>query len=130
MRTTFLILALVVCVSGCGGSAGNIESNPDLKDIKNAVSILNDIDVPEEWKKLFVDGAAPDDLKPYDDPIFILPEGTNATFTGDEAEFDVVIVTETGDTDGDGFPDDQETTMTWTAQKVGEKWRLKTAPLP
>ena len=128
MRTTFLVLALV-CVSGCGGP-GSVESDPDLKDIKNAVSILNDIDVPEEWKKLFVDGAAPDDLKPYDDPIFILPEGTNATFTGDEAEFDVVIVTETGDTDGDGFPDDQETTMTWTAQKVGEKWRLKTAPLP
>ncbi len=128
MRTTFLVLALVVCVSGCGGSAGTIESNPDLKDIKNAVSILNDIDVPEEWKKLFVDGAAPDDLDPYDDPIFILQP--NAKVTGDSAEFEVLIVTEIGDTDGDGQPDEQETTMTWTAQKVADKWRLKTVPLP
>ena len=130
MRTTYLVLALVVCVSGCGGSGGSIdESEGDLKDIKNMVTILNDIDVPESWKKLFVDGAAPDDLAPYDEPIFIF-ENQNVTISGDAAEFDVLVVTDLGDTDGDGVTDEREDTMTWTAQKVGNKWKLKTAPLP
>ena len=129
MRTTFLVLALVVCVSGCGGSGGTIESNPDLSGIRNAVAILNDIDVPEEWKKLWVDGAAPDDLKPYDEPIFIF-ENQNVTMSDDAAEFDVVVLIDTGDTDEDGRAVEQKTVMTWTAQKVNEKWRLKTAPLP
>ena len=39
-------------------------------------------------------------------------------------------MTEIDDIDGDGVNDEQVATAIWTAQKVGKKWKIKTAPLP
>ena len=129
MRTTFLILILIVCVSGCGGPP-DIESNPDLSGINNVVRMVGDTDDEEGWKLLFAEGSVPADITPYDGPIFALPAEPNVNISGDTAEIEVLVITEVPDMDGDGVPDEQEATTTWTAQKVGEKWKLKSAPLP
>jgi hypothetical protein len=130
MRTTFLVLALVVCVSGCGESSHPLESNPEWNDINNVVNLVDDID-DENWADLFVEGSVPADPEPYREPIIGLPDVPKVTIRGgDTAEFEVVFLTEIDDIDGDGVNDEQVATAIWTAQKVGKKWKIKTAPLP
>ena len=103
MRTTFLVLALVVCVAGCGGSSDPIESNPDFTGINNVVGLVDDVD-DEGWAELFVEGAAPADSKPYGDHIFTLPAEPQVNISGDTAEIEVLVLTEVPDMDGDGVP--------------------------
>ena len=122
MRTIFLVLALVVCVSGCRGSSDPITSNPDLTNFQNMVGLVGDTD-GVGWAQLFVEGAAPADSKPYGDHIFTLPAEPKVNVSGDSAEIDVLVLTEVNG-------EEQEVTVTWTAQKIGDKWKLKTAPLP
>ena len=129
MRTNWLVLALVVCMSGCGGSGDKIESNPDLKGVNDVVRMVGDTE-DEDWPKLFVEGSAPADVKPYDGPIFAMPPEPKVNISGDTAEVEVLVISEGPDTDGDGINDEIEQTVTWTAQKVGEKWLIKSAPLP
>jgi hypothetical protein len=124
-----MVLALVVCVAGCGKGTDPIQSNPELDAINNVVVLAGDTD-SDSWAELFVEGAAPADSKPYGDHIFTLPAEPNVNISGDTAEIEVLVLTEIPDMDGDGVPDEQEDTVTWTAQKIGEKWKLKTAPLP
>ena len=129
MRTTFLVLVLVVCVAGCGKSSDPIQSNPELDAINNVVGLVDDTDA-EDWATMFVEGAAPADSKPYGGYLITLPADPKFNVSGDTAEFEVLLLTEVPDNDGDGMPDEQEETATWTAQKIGDKWKIKTAPLP
>jgi len=129
MRTTFLVLPLVVCVAGCGQSSDPIQANPELDAINNVVGLAADTD-SDSWATLFVDGAAPADSTPYGGHIFTLPAEPNVNISGDSAEIEVLILTSLDEVDAEGFPVEQESTATWTAQKIGEKWRLKSAPLP
>ncbi len=129
MRTTILVLGFMVCISGCGGSGATIQDNPDLTDLNNLVGMAGSTD-GEGWEALFVEGAAPADKTPYTDPIFALPAVPKVNISGDTAEIEVLMLTAGPDTDGDGVPDEIETTLTWTAQKVGDVWKLKSAPLP
>jgi len=76
---------------------------------------------PKSFRELFVEGAAPSEQqRPLYAKYGIQPSAP--TINGDTATVEVRIY-------DDGAGKDVGT-VTWTLVREGEKWKLKTAPLP
>jgi hypothetical protein len=89
--------------------------------IKNAVSSLADFaESRPQFEAAFVQGAAPNETEQKKYVQFSL-RPKEPTITGTTANIDVEAV-KPGQLEG--------TVVKWTVEKEGDKWKLKTAPLP
>ena len=98
--------------------SNNFNEGTTIADVADMSDMIGD---PEDFKSLFVEGAVPDDAQRmrYKGHVFAASDpaisGNTATMTvtiRKTSTFEVVGETE------------------WTAEKVGERWVLKAAPLP
>jgi len=106
---------------GCGKSAP--EAGGDVDTIQKLVQSLPDrASNPKVFKDFFVDGSAPSDKDRPSFSKYQLKSGGRPTVSGDTATMNVVFYDDTAGKDVG--------TTTWTFAKQGDKWKIKTAPLP
>jgi hypothetical protein len=121
-----LFLSTVPLAAGCGGGVGDDVTPPDYgsEDGKAIAELVSRIDDargdPAKFKKLFA-GAAPANPKEYDKYLYAVevgsPKVTGADATasvGVHKESDYAVVG----------------TKEWAFTKVGDQWKIKSAPLP
>ncbi len=120
-RWATMVLLLAVA-QGCGGEAERTE--PKLTEEQKVCAAADMSDMvgdPEDFRSLFVDGAVPDDSQKrrYKGRSF---GASDPKISGNSATMTVVIRdVNTWEVLGE---------VEWTAEKVGDRWKLKTAPLP
>ena len=111
---------MILLSGGCGGDEQQ-QPLTEKQEVCAAADMSDMIGDPEDFKSLFVEGAVPDDAQRmrYKGHVFAASDpaisGNTATMTvtiRKTSTFEVVGETE------------------WTAEKVGERWVLKAAPLP
>ncbi len=121
-------LLLLATLAGCGGSS-NLELN-DAVRIGIVVSNVSEAvtsPAAERFERLFAEGVAPPvaERAKYGPPLQFNVEG-EPEVSGDSATFSVKVVRDE--------PNAAEPVavgqVEWTAVKVGDQWKLKTAPLP
>ncbi len=115
-----VLLSLMIAATGCGGGDDDKDrSYSDEEKVSGVIDISDVVSKPEEFKAAFVDGAAPEDATLYKGHSFA---ASDASVSGDSATITVVIrKVSTGKIVGE---------KDWTAQKVGDSWKLKSAPMP
>lgn len=115
-----LLLPLAAICSGCGGEKQEVA--PEDTRMVGLVTSLEDVaGDPKNFQSLFAEGAAPKDSErpKYKQHKFQVKDTPRVS--GDTAVFTVVVSKPDGAVVGE---------KEWTAVKVGDKWKLKDAPLP
>jgi hypothetical protein len=116
----FLALALFCLLAvGCGGGGG-AGTPEEERQLGSQVSMLADMaDKYDTFKEQFAAGAAPPEaeMKKYGELQFA---GDPPKITGDTATIPITVIKQ-GQILGK---------VEWTAVKEGDKWKIKTAPLP
>jgi len=118
----FLALLIGTMLAGCGGGSDptkNSDEDAVIGVLHNAYDIADD---PASFKALFVEGAAPAEKGRLLLTKSHLKEKAKPTISGDTA----TIVTQVIENNGGKELGE----VTWTFVKQGEKWKIKTAPLP
>jgi len=113
------VLLLLAVVAGCPKAERERPTTfPDKGQVEALVLNLNPD--PEEFPRFFTDDAVPSDSRREQYGEYSL-KPTSVSVDGESATVTVEFQDENGTVVGE-----QE----WTAVKVGDEWRLKTAPLP
>lgn len=115
---------VVLLAAGCGGGSSvflpDYGSEEGLK-IAQMVSIFNDAKAsPSKFKTMFAD-APPAAAKAFDKYLYEVEVGSPRV-TGSTATATVRLLKEADNS--------LVTTKEWTFSKVGDAWKIKTAPLP
>ena len=122
--TSILGLALLTLSIGCGGEADQVDAELNVEEgeaVARIASGLSDCVGSEElFAGAFVDGS------PVDDETRAKYRGFNfvadaATISGDTATIPVAI---------EDANEQIIANVEWTAVKEGDRWKLKTAPMP
>jgi len=127
LKQTFRCVSLIallfasLVVLGCGGAPA--ARNPDEVAICTLPSVVSEEAAHEKaFKERFVDGAAPSDKDRLRIPTYAVTNNNKPIITGDTATLQVYF--------GDRTTNDKVGETTWTFEKQGGKWKIKTAPLP
>jgi len=115
----FLLAATLI---GCGGREAPGPNESPADQLAAELRALPDRALnPKVFRELFVEGAAPsDEQRPNYAKYGIRPAAPS--IDGDNATVQVSIYDDRAGKDVG--------TVTWTLVKQGDKWKLKTAPLP
>jgi hypothetical protein len=122
---SFLLLASLVSMAGCGSEGGTANKaldvgGPDATAVAALVEDLNDANTSsKKLDQLFVKGAKPTDLKQFSKCSFYI--SGKPSVSGSSATCKVRIDDAAGKTLGE--PE-------WSFEKDGAKWKVKAAPMP
>ncbi len=120
-RVALFLLLVMFALAGCSGSTPTGPSTDD-RDVAAAVaaSIPDAASNAKSFKALFAGDAPEKERTRYTKYQFRTPE--KATVSGDTATVKVVVHDDNAGKDVG--------TVTWELVKQGDKWKLKSAPLP
>ena len=128
MLAAWAMITMCLMVGGCGGGADQIDElyASDAGKVMDCVeTVQGAAGEPDgkRWEQIMADPDAIDksQRKGYT-KYFFRTQSTEIEISGDTATFPVKV--------GDPATGDEVSTVTWTAQKVGEDWKLKDTPLP
>jgi hypothetical protein len=110
---------LLSLVAGCGSTDDGESSEADR--VSALVSEVGDAAArPDAFRALFVEGSAPDDAQrqQYRDYMYL---ATNVDIEGAEATIEVLV---------EDAGDNVVGTVTWTARRQDNTWKLDTVALP
>jgi hypothetical protein len=119
-RYSPLLLCLAALV-GCGARAETMAPSSHTEFVNLVDTMVDSVRAPSKFKACFAAGAEPPlaERKKYEKHILVTsPE---ATVEGDTARFNVSFQDQAGK---------EVANKEWTAIKVIDEWKLKSAPLP
>jgi len=112
-------MILLTLIAGCGSTDDGESTEADrvsalVSDVSDAASR------PDAFRALFVDGSAPHDAQraQYKNYMYL---ATNVDIEGDEATVEVLVEDGGDNTIG---------TVTWTARRQNNAWKLDSVALP
>ncbi|VTR94001.1 Signal peptide-domain containing protein OS=Planctomyces brasiliensis (strain ATCC 49424 / DSM 5305 / JCM 21570 / NBRC 103401 / IFAM 1448) GN=Plabr_3097 PE=4 SV=1 [Gemmata massiliana] len=122
-RASCCAVALALFVVGCGSSGGGTGADMGSEEGRKVALLIEDMNDAKGNQKrtveMFVKGTKPPDPKklvPYDYAVLGKP-----AIAGETATCKVRIDKPTGEKVGE---------VEWTFEKEGDKWKIKSAPLP
>lgn len=123
----FICVAIAACLlPGCG-------TNPEPERIRGVITVVADAAQEEEmFQSIFVSGSAPADREAYATSSYSPVEPV--TNQGSSATVSVTVTPArmggaAGDNAAQTEPEGSPKTVQWTLEKVGENWKIKSAPL-
>lgn len=115
------LLLLTILAPGCSQPDDQDRTYSDAEKIAGMAELNDVAGNPEDFKAAFVEGSAPDETQRlrYKGLGF---RASDVDVSGDSATMTVTLI--------DMATGEDKAEMPWTAQKVGDQWKLKDAPLP